>query len=637
MRTAIATTFLGACALTHAALPVGDLTHDGPPTPEQLSLFIPVTGALSMATTATVRYRRFGTPSWANGHPLHRIRTDFTNTKGATATVVDGFAWPIIDVLPGTEYEVEVTLDDGSEAEVRSATFTTRTLPAAVPDGTPGVVISAGSSTAQIETLINNASPGDVVLIEDGIYDLGRDLKLALSGSADRPIYLRGTSRDGTVLRNLSGDRIIHFVGGRSSHLIVENMTLQGSGVDSGVAPGTAIDFHSSAAGSESVTLRNLTIVGADTAVKANDELFGFLVYDNRFVGTNDWNQDHYAYNGSGTPGRGDGTPDIEQNLFWNDAGVQLPGIGHAIFNNSFDSYGDTLSFCSHKGSNSRAECRGIHFYRNDVRDSGDDCAEVDYAFRNVTLYDNRCTNTGSFISLDPLFGGPFLAARNILVNTSRTPLKQNATLTGQFFYNNTQVLTAHRHSKHGGWWQSNNGALRAWGYRNNIFIYFGGARTLWMESSGNDPIDFTHNSWYPDGSWRSARQFTWNNSGGSGTTLSRARRKLTATQPVFSGAMQRHKDDNITVAQPFTEDIKLNSYYADKVSGIYTPTLRAGTAPKNSGVVIPNITDGYAGAAPDRGAIIDGRSPVIYGDRSQSDSRTIRSTSGSATKLEQD
>jgi hypothetical protein len=52
-------------------------------------------------------------------------------------------------------------------------------------------------------------------------------------------------------------------------------------------------------------------------------------------------------------------------------------------------------------------------------------------------------------------------------------------------------------------------------------------------------------------------------------------------------------------------------------VTATYTPVLAAGTSPKNSGVAIPNITDGFTGAAPDRGALISGRAVPAYGDRS--------------------
>jgi hypothetical protein len=49
-----------------------------------------------------------------------------------------------------------------------------------------------------------------------------------------------------------------------------------------------------------------------------------------------------------------------------------------------------------------------------------------------------------------------------------------------------------------------------------------------------------------------------------------------------------------------------------------FTPILKPGTAPKNSGAVIPNVTDGFSGAAPDRGAIIEGRPIPQYGDCSR-------------------
>jgi hypothetical protein len=62
---------------------------------------------------------------------------------------------------------------------------------------------------------------------------------------------------------------------------------------------------------------------------------------------------------------------------------------------------------------------------------------------------------------------------------------------------------------------------------------------------------------------------------------------------------------------------VTLGADYYTEVLQAYTPALAPGTAPKNSGVVIPNITDGFTGGAPDRGAIIQGRPIPQYGDRS--------------------
>ncbi|NND64800.1 MAG: hypothetical protein HKM24_02440 [Gammaproteobacteria bacterium] len=338
------------------------------------------------------------------------------------------------------------------------------------------------------------------------------------------------------------------------------------------------------------------------------------MIYDNTFVGNNDWEQDFYAYGGTGTPGAGDGTPDVAQNIFWNDDGVNLPGIGHAVFNNSFRGFGDSLSYCAHSGSNATAECRNIHFYRNDIFESGDDCAEIDYAFRNISMYDNRCTNGMTAASLDNAYGGPFLIARNVFTNIGRSAYKFNGTVSGQFVYNNTLVITDTKDAH--GWIQFNNGSVRSWGYRNNIYIYQNAeGLTYWNEATGHDPIDFTHNAWFPDS------RFNWNNSGGSGNSLAEVFQNVDATSPVFSGQTQRHYQDTLTIEQPFNQPIVLGASYFSEFTGVPLPQLANGVSSANSGIAIANITDGFSGSAPDRGALISGRTVPNYGDRSSTGS----------------
>lgn len=131
---------------------------------------------------------------------------------------------------------------------------------------------------------------------------------------------------------------------------------------------------------------------------------------------------------------------------------------------------------------------------------TGDDAFEADYATRNIGFYDNYITNSATFLSLDPLWGGPLYCFRNVSINTFRGPFKFNNTNSGFMIYNNTIIRT--EEPKGWGWVQYNNGALRNWSYRNNILINRGGGwQLLAIESSGNDPIDFTHNAWLPDGS----------------------------------------------------------------------------------------------------------------------------------------
>jgi len=388
--------------------------------------------------------------------------------------------------------------------------------------------------------------------------------------------------------------RILHIQ--NASHVVIENMSLQGSGAHSnGAASSRGIEFFDGSPIQTRVTVRNVTMTGVESAIVATSEIAELLAYDNVLFGNNTWT-----------------AALIDTNLTWNDDGIRIPGFGNCAFNNTLKGFGDSMSYSQASGGTGLAQAIGVHFYRNDVLMGGDDGTEVDDGMRNVTFYDNRIRNTMTFISLDPLFGGPFVAARNISINTGRSPFKFNNQNAGQFIYNNTIVRTTGK-SPHDvwGWVQFNNGALRSWGFRNNLLVFQGPGDLFGIESSGNDPIDFTHNSWYPD------KRVVWTNSGGSFGSIAAAFAGLPATTPIFSGATRRHEQDNITTSNPWTVPVTLGADYHTEVTVAYTPALSPGTAPKNSGAVIPNITDGFTGGAPDRGAIIEGRPIPQYGDRS--------------------
>jgi hypothetical protein len=581
------------------------LVNDGPATPEQISMFIP--SSLPLTATATVRYRQVGVTAWTIGHALHRIRPDFSDTPAPAG----GFAWVITDLKPGTPYEVEVTIANGADTTVRAGVITTRALP--IPAGSANKVIAAGSTAAQIQTVFNNANPGDVIQFANGIHTVN-DLQLNRSGTAASPIYIRGESRNGAILRDGSGV-ILRLLA--ASHIVFENLTLEGSKVDSGTnASSVGISFYNVTSPTQiNVTVRNMTFDGVDQGVVGDSDIRQVLVYDNVFRGNNQWGQDLYSYGGGGTPGAGDGVLDLEQNLFWNDDGVRLPGFGHAVFNNTFTGFGDTLAVCSHAGGSATASCATSHFYRNDIRMTGDDAIEVDYGIRNITFYDNRVHNSATFISLDPLFGGPFIASRNISINTTRGPFKFNSPNSGHFIYNNTVVRTtgtngvAGATSAEAGWYQPNNGPQRGFGYQNNLLIYRGsGTQTIRLDNPGYGNFDFSHNSWYPNAI------FQWPES--NYANLAAAFANLPATTPLFSSFTKRHQNDNISEVDPFATDIVLGANYRSRVTTLYTPILSPGSAPANNGVVIPNVTDGFSGAAPDRGAIITGRSLPQWGDR---------------------
>lgn len=65
---------------------------------------------------------------------------------------------------------------------------------------------------------------------------------------------------------------------------------------------------------------------------------------------------------------------------------------------------------------------------------------------------------------------------------------------------------------------------------------------------------------------------------------------------------------------EPFAAAIALGSDHLTEVTTVDTPALAADAAAKNAGTEVPNVTDGFAGAAPDMGAIIEGRPVPAYG-----------------------
>jgi hypothetical protein len=561
---------------------LGELAHDGPSTPEQISLYLPITAALETDAKATVRYRLTSETTWKTAHPLHRIRV--LNTAGKPPP--DAFAGVITGLTAGKSYLVEVLVEFNGSSTTKNLTAITRALPGSA--GPPTITIAAGLASSQIQTVLNQAKPGDVVQFKNGTYTVD-DLLIRRSGTAAKPIYITGESRTGVVLESSRGGNILRFL--EASDVIIENLTLIGSKTDSGTAAksrGIAFWGDDKSSPQRRITIRRVTIDGVDMGIVAWRATQQLLIYDNTLKGNNSWEKSY-----------------LESNRTWNDDGIRVPGQGNAVFNNSLSQFGDSLAM------NAGVSNFGIHFYRNEIQSSGDDAFEGDYGVRNITFYDNRIHNAMTLVSFDPIYGGPAFVFRNIAINLGRSPYKLNNKNTGHFLYNNTVVrTTGHGGASKWGWIQPNNGPLTAWGYRNNIFIYHGVGNLMAMESGGQDPIDFTHNAWYPDrGVW-------WTNSGGSFRSMASARSSLRTTKPVFGSSTRRHDGCLISEANPFVEEIRLGEDYLIRVTQLYVPRLSDSAAPRGKGVAIPGITDGFIGPAPDMGAVITGIPLTKWGDR---------------------
>ncbi len=204
------------------------LEQDGYPTPEQIGIFLPG-DSFPDTMTATMRYHKVGVETWTTGHDLFHVTAGY-----ARKTYDPGFAWTITGLDQGSIYLVEVTTHDGARDVVYTETMSTSSLPAAA--GAVTTTITAGSTESQIETILNAAQAGDVIQFENGTYNT-ETLQIKSSGVAGNPIYIRGESRDGVIISDPVGN-IVAF--SENEYVVLENLTIQGSGVDNGSGGGVS-------------------------------------------------------------------------------------------------------------------------------------------------------------------------------------------------------------------------------------------------------------------------------------------------------------------------------------------------------------------------------------------------------------
>lgn len=565
-------------------------------TPEQISIYCPTMRAPAAGTRIQVRYRLTGDATWLNAHELIWIDPAHSPTPAAYlghAAVESAFAGTIFDLTPGSAYDVELTIQEPSLADVVvTGTHSTRALPAA-----SGAANKTANSAGTIATQCAGLNPGDVLEIANGIYTLS-GLQLTRSGSAGNPIYIRGQSQAGVILTDTTGS-VIQI--NEASHIIIENMTIRGAETDHGTDTANYSDgvrfWGGRAAPQTNITLRNLIIEGCDQGIVAAKAVNGLLAYNNTLTGTSAWDR---AY----TPNPLH--PDLYPNYAWSKDGIRIPGLGNCAWSNTVQGYGDAFAV------DAAAYSAAVYFYRNHVPYTCDDGMECDYIQRGG-LYDNWFGNSATGISGDLVYGGPMFVFRNVFINVIRQPLKLTSSSHGLLYYNNTMLHApeaaafpnAVYDSAH--WYQAYAPGQWRFAYRNNIFVGRGtrGSRLLYWASE-LDHAAWTHNAWYPNDSVAWSVPYA---------NVAAARAGLPAITTIF-GAGQRFTDDVICASNPWDGTVTLGTDFTTQFTG--TPptvdlSLAAGVA-KNTGIAVPGITTGYSGAAPDMGAVIEGRPLVTYG-----------------------
>lgn len=571
-------------------------------TPEQIALYADA-ASFDDTAYAILEYKLASAGTWSQGHPLYRVRP---------GTADDAFAGIIFDLQPGQFYDVRVTFTDGSGSVQEQAQFSTRHLPADTSSQSPTTSVN---SLSALQSAIDDASPGDIIELQNGTYS--GQFAVTSSGTEANPIYIRGESKNGVVLNTSS-----HITFNSASYVVLENMT-----IDRGVAEGTTSDTTYAIRLSLTVqtpvtglTFRDLVISGAPVAIASAGGTSGgysdnILVYNNEMTGTLPmWTADTLLVG------------------HWANDGVQLVGNGNCVWNNTMDGYSDAITFAHSKDeSDHELECN--YAYRNIVRNSHNDGVELDHAVRFHAVYDNYFENVDTGISQSDntsnIHVGPSYVFRNIFVNIAVRVLKPNAVgiggeagWQGWHWYNNTCVRSKGiptDNAENTGFNTSGGTRNDRFAFRNNIFISRNTSGDLWRprlldgrESPHN--FDVTHNAWYP-----ADRRLLWNDVGpafadivaGIAGTPTSGNDNHNALYPAASGLVEStryHEFDVASESNPFANTLTLGPDAETEVTGLTTLEIDPSSALKNAGTPIPGITDGYSGAAPDMGAIIEGR-----------------------------
>ncbi|MCC6465611.1 MAG: right-handed parallel beta-helix repeat-containing protein [Planctomycetes bacterium] len=545
-----------------------------------------ITGDADLDCSVGVEYRVAGSATWLAALPL--LRVEPAATSGNDFDPGNLLAGSVIGLSPDTEYEVRLSLadaDGGSSVQTRS--LRTRAVPAdpAAPRTRYVMPGSGGGTGSQADPFKGlaaaqaAAAPGDVFLLAAGTYTHASTFSFSVSGTSSNPIVWRGVDAATVVVDGAgTAQPLLAFPGTQYVHL--ENLTVR-------KPLRTAI----SGTATRGLVVRRCRI--DCSAVSPTSEAGGILlqgaghesafISENTLQGNADWSsgrgQDSYA--------------------------CTLVGRGHVVRFNEFYDWWDSAGF---GGNDNTVDTSGCDFIGNECHEITDDGIELDSSRCNLRVLANRFTNVLCGISAQPLLAGPAIIARNVVYNCQLKPLKFHPlgttpknTPTGLQVFNNTFVGADERGFGGGDW--------RHGLFRNNLFVGSNDAGAIAFDTIAAR-YDWDYNGWY-----QSPAAANFGRIGS--TTYATLAAFRTATGQETHGLLVTH---GVFVNAPVPTRSGTSYPFATGFGPAYgvgsaNLALAAGTnSAVDAGVALPNITDGFAGAAPDLGACERGSSQPAYG-----------------------
>ena len=596
-----------------------------------------IRGDANRNATVAVQFRPVGTEPWRPALPLLRIGGEkiYRRREHLEYTVPDGFAGSILNLEPGTEYECRCELSDpdgvmGQATQV--VKVKTRSEPQPFAGGRKLHVYPPGyegkrdepSFTSLLEAYYGaglgdwnmvwerRAQPGDTIVMHAGLYKSDRlnyvdpqmtpfdgTMSLTLKGTPEKPITIRAAG-DGEVVFDGAGNHRLFDVMA-SKHHIFDGVTIRNT--DVGIFAG-----QKEVLGAVGLTVKNCRFenvgFGIWTEYAGSSD---FYIADNLFLGRDD----RFRLIGWTGPLWASAGPYGSHELTSYYA-IKVYGPGHVIAHNAIAYFHDGIGISTYGTPPDDPEPRAssIDIYNNDLHMFNDDFVETDGGVHNVRVMNNRGVNAamGGY-SAQPVFGGPVYFIGNLLYHVpSGVAFKFSAKPAGLLVYHNTiigeQTIRDPSSNMH---------------FRNNLFLGRdtpGRGIMTWANASAECSSDyngFRPNRGVPE-------QFTWLGPKPSEPlyepqpadwrTFSTLADFRTATKQESHGIEVDYADfEDLAPPDPAQRHAVYHAMDLNFRLKKISPAVDAG-------VPLPTVNDGFAGRAPDLGALEVGRPEPTYGPR---------------------
>jgi len=646
----------------------GELVTE-PPTLLNLGFEWFIQGDTNRNAAVAVSYRPLGASAWRDAMPLLRLQGERIYAESRVDVIAPNmFAGSVLDLEPDTSYEVRFVLSDPDgvhgESE-RTLTVRTRAEPQPYAGGRVFHVYPHGYEGPKTEPSFEGlmcaynfwcagtdwatsgrprVRPGDTILVHAGTYKYNRyeytnnaavnrttpldgTYYLTEDGTAERPIAIRAAG-DGEVVFDGNGNYALFDVRA-ADYTYFEGITFRNAEI--GILAGTQF-----IAGSKGLTVKHSRFEDVGAGVFANYAgSSGFYIADNVFIGRND--PDHMmAWAFPALWAQFDG---VEGQVFppqmRSYVAVKLYGPGHVVAYNYIANFHDGINVETYGNPDGSTPSGpgivdgphypppeywdqrpvAIDFYNNLITNSHDNPIEADGSMHNIRIMRNLLINHPSHaLCNQPALGGPVYWIRNIAYNLPGGSTRITGGSSGVVAYNNTILSETSVAS----------GSNVHW--RNNLILGQHAAPAVFSVNTYTRYSSSDYNGFRPNTD--SDVAFEWAlpasgatadfNSPDHNVTLDR---QSFGSLEDYSRATGQDRNSIIVDYDIFRNVPELDARETSTLQNIYDADdfdfrLRRDAAAIDRGMVIPNVTDGFGGRAPDLGALEFGEATPHYGPR---------------------